>query len=483
MFVALHDTVRIEGHAEGDELVTRIFFGDLELDVSDELRGAVLALLGGGLTQGHVDVLLARGVLAPPPEDPVPEVLQLRRTLRLEAVPVPQRVRLAGADGPLLWEVMPWDLATEGWVPRYRLGPLQKLHEAVRAALPHEPSPAQLVALARAVLADVPSLDEVVEIHDHGLEPLVPVQEATQQYELHLRFFGDRNPVLSRQVPRVLLRIAPDRYATIGRALAALQDGVHGLALKDVLKEDRGGRQMVLGFIGRGMVASPLPAATFARGAHYLGHGSVLVVDDASLWVDPVYAVGSVRDPAPPAVPRPDAVLLTRSPVPDTLFRAPRDVPVFVATGPSAPNLPDRTADLARAFGFDVREIPVGGSAGHGAVRIEHHAAGVLVEAAGRRRLFAHAGDGPTPACDQVLSRPARGRVADGLPGLFLDVRRWTERLVDPGPARARDAGLDHWVVLDDESQGRSRTYAILDDLVHGAVPSGGRVAAPGPLP
>jgi hypothetical protein len=482
MNVALHDTVRVEGHAEGDELVTRIFLGDLELDVNDQLRASVLALLGGSLQRGHVDVLLQRGVLAPPPGDPVPEVLQLRRTVRLEVVPVPQRVKLAGADGPLLWEVMPWDLASEGWIPRFRLAPLQKLHEAVRAALPYGPSTPALLSLTKAVLADLPALDEVVEITEDGLVPLVPLQEAGQQYELHLRFFGDRNPALARQVARALLRIAPDRFATIGRGLSALQDGVHGLALKELFSEDRGGKQMVLGFIGRGMVASPVPHATFDRGAHYLGKGSVLVVDDTSLWVDPVYPVSSSRDAGPPAIPRPDALLFTRSPMPDTLFRAPRDIPVYVATGPGPAALPDRTADLARAFGFDVRELPVGAVGGSDGVRIEHHTTGALVTAGGRRRLFAHAGDGVTPPCDQVLARAARGRIGDSVAGLFLEVRRWTDRLVDPGQARAREAGLDHWIVLDDETQGRSRTFSVLDDLVNGPVPEGGRVAAPGPL-
>ncbi len=482
MFTALHETLRLEAHAEADVLVLRVFLGDRELDATVPLRQAVLRLIAGAPAEGDLQVLKDRGILMPLPSDPVPEVLQLRRTVRLEPVPVPQVVKVAGADGPITFFVEPENLAREAFVPRHWLGPAQKLLGAVRQLAPQRPDPQTFAALFDAVLADIPALDDAWERQSDRLVARLPLQATTLQYDLHLRFFGDRNPFVARRMHRHNLRLPPEDVPLVGRALSALQEGIHGLQLKEILGNYRPGKQLVLAFISRDMVASPVEPTEWEAGTHYLGHGSVYEHRSTRLWVDPWYPVSSLRDSGPPELPDPQLYLFTTEPQPDALFRMSRTVPVVVANriGPDA--LTDRTALLLRTLGFEVTEVSVGETAAVAGVTVEHHEAGVIYQLDGQRTLLGRTEGAEVSPCDRLFTRPDPSLVCEHLDGLLEPFDRWLEPRSHFAAAGWEAAGRPPWWILDEERAGKSKTRALLDGLRSGPTPDGARIAETGPL-
>ncbi len=482
LFTAIHETIRVEGHAEGDALVVRLFLGDRELEVTPPLRGAVLRLLQGAPTADDLRVLQERGVVVPLPDEPVPERLQLRRTVRLSVEPAPQIVRAAGASGPLQFMVAPEELTREGFVPRHWLGPLHKLGEAVREAAVHRPAPSSFAALVDAVFADIPALDAFLHRTPHGLEAVVPLQRDTLQYDLQLHFLADRDPVLARRAFRFSLHLEPAEMGAIGEAVAALQYGVHGLDLKRSLQHQRLAKNLILGLISRRMVAEPAPPTSWENGTHYLGRGCIYEHRSCRLVVDPWFPVGSHRDPVAPQLPKPRLALFTRAPHPSTLFRLERGLPVVVATPRGPAPLADKTAELFRALGFVVTEVPEGGAAVVDGVAVEHHPAGVLYTIDGEHTLVGRDDGGPVPRCDRLFTRPVAPPICSRVAGLFEPFERWLDPVERFGEAAWERAGRPVWWLLDVEPQGRSATRRWLDGQWDRGDHAPAAVAEPGKL-
>ncbi len=482
MITALHDTIRVEAHAEGDELVTRLFFGEREIEARPATQQAVLSLLGRNLDENEVRVLSDAGILAPPPDTPVPERLQLHRNVRLEPEPLREHVRTPGVDGPLLVETRPIDLAIDGWVPRHWLAPLQLLLETTRSVIRHA-SERDFAELFDAMRRDFPAVDDMLELHAGRLHPLLPLQSAQLQYDLLLCFWGDRNPFLSRTRHRFQARVDPTRLEVVGRALAALERGVHGLELKTLLEDDRPGKAMVLGFIGRGMVAEPIAPVEWAVGPHAVGSGSLYEHRSVRLWVDPVYPVGSSRDVEAPRIPVPDVVLFTRSPDPAALFRLPKGIPFVVAVEPGPDALQNRTAALLSAFGCDVHTVAAGESWSHRDLVVEHHGAGVAYRLDGDRTLVARS-DGEAPEVDRMISlRPTRdARIGEVLQGVFEPLARWADPVPSVTEATWQAAGRPRWGVLGERDVARSATHSVVSRLERAPVPEQAIVCPRGPL-
>ncbi len=265
------------------------------------------------------------------------------------------------------------------YIPPERLGVLQALADAVRAAwrtmvtaaVSRDRLPDRAVGrrLLEAIVTEVvaaPPFSQVLAIVESASLRVVP-REALQvdaiQYPLErFHWFGDRRAAFLTQPPlRVAVPVRGPSIAMFGELIGRLTAGLSSAELRSVAEPTLAGLVGALQFSAL-LVEQPIATRTLAPGTiAHLGHATLLAnLGGAHVLVDPWFLPASKGDEqAPPAVadlPPLAGIFLTHHHWDhvhaETLLQLPKATPIYVPAQPDVHPLRPRTAELLAYLGF-----------------------------------------------------------------------------------------------------------------------------------
>ncbi len=382
MRASLTQPLRIETTPINGRRITRIFLGERELEATPETLAAVGALATGGSVDAaflaRIGVLETESTAPFAPEQKVALAPGVALDLRYRN----GKYRRASAHGSRTVQVLPeTSLPISGFVPPFRLGPLQELATRLRlawfvmlrAAVARKEVPnleemrARLVHLARNEVAQ-PPLDAILEWSEDRFVPLVPLQESEFQYGLsEITLWADRRPERALGLPHARVAVnSPIMAHQVALALGRLANGVEfgpTVALMEQAPEavrSLWEQALRLGMIVNAPTQPSLADAVPPGSVLHLGHATLLAnLDGHAVLIDPWFPPGSSLDRTPaPAIanlPPIAAIFITHHHWdhvnPETLLKLDKRLPIYVPAAESG-ELTVRTAAFLATLGF-----------------------------------------------------------------------------------------------------------------------------------